>query len=170
MRSSTPAGGTSSKRGALSISPVLVLGLAIIALSVVVPRAVAQREPGTVGLGFQVGAPGGVSIKVYRPGPIAYDGLITTDADDFVRLHLHRVWEPPLPDSPLHYYLGPGVVTGGDELSQSPSLHLGASAQAGLNFYDERFEVFLHVTPTLHFFPTTGTRLGGSVGLRYYFP
>lgn len=121
-----------------------------------------------MGLGVQAGRPGGATVKLYRPGPIAYDGVITTDADDVVTAYVHRLWERPLPDSPLHLYLGPGLTVGTERLGQSPRLHGGTSAEVGLNFYAERFEVFLHVTPTLQFFPNTEARLDGSVGLRYY--
>lgn len=127
-----------------------------------------QRTPGSLGVGLQVGRPGGPAIKWYRPGPIAYDGVITTDLEDFLVGYVHRVWEPPVPNSPLHLYLGPGLMVGAERLAQSPQLRLGVSAEAGLNFYAERFEVFLHVTPTLRFFPNTGVFLDGNVGLRYY--
>lgn len=129
----------------------------------------AQRTPGTVGLGLQVGRPGGVAMKMYRPNGIAYDAVLTTDADDFVAGYFHRLWEQPIPDSPLHLYLGPGVVTGVDGLSDSIRIRVGVSAEAGLNFYAERFEVFLHVTPALRFFPNRRAYLDGNVGLRYYF-
>ncbi|MFB6229956.1 MAG: RNA polymerase subunit sigma-54 [Salinibacter sp.] len=119
-------------------------------------------------MGFQVGRPGGAVVKVYRPGPLAYDGILTTDADEFVAIRIHRLWESPLPDSPLHLYLGPGALLGAEQLDRSPRVRFGLSAEAGLNFYAERFEVFLHVTPTLRFFPNTEASLDGNVGLRYY--
>lgn len=121
-----------------------------------------------MGVGFQVGRPGGAVVKVYQSGVIAYDGVLTTDADEFVASRVHRLWESPIPDSPLHFYLGPGGLLGAEQLDRSPQLRLGLSTEAGLNFYAERFEVFLHVTPTLRFFPDTETYLDGNVGLRYY--
>jgi len=130
--------------------------------------AVAQREPGALGAGFQVGRPGGLALKWYRPAPISYDGVISTDGDDFLVGHVHRLWERPLPDSPLHLYVGPGLLVGPSQLRRSPRLRLGLSGEAGLNFYAERFEVFLHVTPTLRFLPNTRLAVDGNVGLRYY--
>lgn len=132
------------------------------------PMAHAQRESGAIGLGLQAGQPGGASFKLYGSGPVAYDGLFTTDGDDFALLYLHHLWEQPFPDSPLHVYVGPGLMLGGERAGASPVLRLGMSTEAGLNFYAERFEIFLHVTPTLHFLPRTTTQMGGSVGLRYY--
>lgn len=119
-------------------------------------------------MGLQAGRPGGAAVKVYRPGVIAYDAVIITDTDDFITGYLHRLWERPLPDSPLHFYVGPGLLVGAEGLPQTPRLRLGLSAEAGLNFYAERFEIFLHVTPTLRFFPNSRAYLDGSVGLRYY--
>lgn len=129
----------------------------------------AQRGAGALGTGFQVGNPGGLTLKWYRTDPVAYDAVISTDGDDFAVAHVHRLWERPLPDSPLHLYVGPGLVAGAEGLYNSPRLRLGLSAEGGLNFYAERFEVFLHVTPTLRFLPDTDLRLDGMVGLRYYF-
>jgi len=148
---------------------ILLLLAPIVLAGVLVPSpASAQRQPGAAGIGFQVGRPGGLALKLYRPGAIAYDGVISTDGDDFLVGHFHRLWERPLPDSPLHFYFGPGAVVGTENLPRTPLLRLGLSAEAGLNFYAERFEVFLHVTPTLRFLPSTRVRLDGIVGLRYY--
>jgi hypothetical protein len=129
----------------------------------------AQRQSGATGAGFQVGRPGGLAFKLYRADMIAYDGVISSDGDDYIVGHYHRLWERPLPNSPLHLYLGPGLLVGPEDLGSSPELRLGLSAEAGLNFYAERFEVFLHVTPTLRFLPNTDVALDGNVGLRYYF-
>ena len=130
--------------------------------------ATAQRQPGATGVGLQIGRPGGLTLKLYRPDSVAYDGVLSTDGDDFIVGHFHRLWERALPKSPLHFFAGPGLVVGTEQLSQSPRLRLGLSTEAGLNFYAERFEVFLHVTPTLRFLPDTMVRLDGNVGLRYY--
>lgn len=149
--------------------PFLFLALLLVSVDVLAPHpAAAQRQPGSAGAGFQVGQPGGLALKLYQNDSIAYDGVISTDGDDFLIGHFHRLWERPLPDSPLHFYLGPGMVVGPETLAQSPQLRLGLSTEAGLNFYAERFEVFLHVTPTLQFLPNTRVGLDGNVGLRYY--
>ncbi|WP_233993893.1 RNA polymerase subunit sigma-54 [Salinibacter altiplanensis] len=130
--------------------------------------SVAQRQPGALGTGFQVGRPGGLALKWYRSSPTAYDGIISTDGEDFIVGRLHRLWERPVPNSPLHLFVGPGLLVGPSRLAQSPRLRLGLSGEVGLNFYAERFEVFLHVTPTLRFLPSTHVTVDGNVGLRYY--
>ncbi len=143
--------------------------LAVIGASLLLlPSASAQRQPGATGVGFQVGQPGGLVLKLYQPDSVAYDAVLTSDADDFAVAHVHRLWERALPNSPLHFYLGPGLMAGAGRLSSTPRLRLGLSTEAGLNFYAERFEVFLHLTPTLRFLPTSHVALDGNVGLRYY--
>jgi hypothetical protein len=133
-----------------------------------VPRANAQRTPGTFNLGPQVGQPAGLTVKVYRAPGTAYSGLFTTDGADSANLHLHRLRERPLPDSLVYLYYGPGLFLGGKALDQDlPVANLGVSAQAGLNFYAERFEVFVHLTPSFRLLPEVRLGLGGSVGLRY---
>jgi len=154
----------------LKTLPPSVLFATLVVLSTVLapPPTSAQRQPGSAGLGFQIGQPGGLALKWYRPDSIAYDGVLSTDGDDFALGHVHRLWERAVPNSPLHLYAGPGALIGAERLSQSPRLRLGLSTEVGLNFYAERFEVFLHVTPTLRFLPNTHLRVDGNVGLRYY--
>lgn len=148
--------------------PLGIAGL-VVAVLLAGSDACAQRSPDTIGIGVEVGTPGGLSAKIYRPGLAAYDALLTTDLDDRLRLTVHRVWERPLPESPLYAYVGPGMIAGLDALDRTPLLRWGVSGKAGLNFYAERFEVFLHVTPRLRFLPTLEGEVGGGVGLRYYF-
>ncbi len=157
-------GAAPGPRPAQALALMLVLALLIATAS----PAVAQRQPGALGAGFQVGRPGGLALKWYRSSPVAYDGIVSTDGDDFVVGHVHRLWERPLPGSPLHLFAGPGVVVGPFRLAQSPRLRLGLSGEVGLNFYAERFEVFLHVTPVLRFLPSTQASIDANAGLRYY--
>lgn len=127
----------------------------------------AQRESGSVTVGLEVGHLGGATAKLYRPNAVAYSTLLTTDGDDFFALYLHRLRERPLADSLVHIYYGPGLYGSGRQLDATPTTQAGVSAQVGLNFYDERFEVFLHATPILRLHPSLTPRLAGSVGLRY---
>jgi len=148
-------------------SLLLLCSVGVLLLS---PSAAAQRAPGTFNLGMQVGQPSGMTGKLYRSAPTAYAGLFTTDADESAALYLYRLRERPLPDSLMHLYVGPGLLFGAHALdTPTPNPDLGLSLQAGLNFYADRFEVFLHVTPILRFLPKIRPGLGGSVGLRYTF-
>ena len=160
-----PTGAALGRRPAWALASLVVLVLLIAATAT---PAMAQRQTGALGAGFQVGRPGGLALKWYRSSSVAYDGIVSTDGDDFLVGHVHRLWERPIPDSPLHLFAGPGMVIGPAQLAQSPRLRLGLSGEVGLNFYAERFEVFLHVTPVLRFLPNTQVAVDGNAGLRYY--
>jgi hypothetical protein len=144
-----------------------------------VPVAVAQKEdapataraarPGPASVGAQVGRPGGLAVRLYRSDRVAYDAVFTTDLDERVLLSLHRVWEWPLPESSLIAFAGPGLLLGTDAIAQRSQAAAYGSVSAGLHFYAERFDVFLHVTPRLRFLPDVDAQLGGGVGLRYHF-
>lgn len=139
----------------------------MVALSLLAGPARAQRDPGAVTVGPQVGTPGGVTTKVYRDDGVAYESVLTTDVDDYGRLSLHRLWERPLPDSLVYVYYGPGIGLGGQDLDTGLTPEVELSIKVGFNFYAERFEVFLHATPVLRLRPNLTPRFGTSVGLRY---
>lgn len=147
------------------VTAVFMLALLLLTAA---PNASAQRQVGAFGAGGQAGLPGGATVKLYRDDSVAYDILFNTDLDDRFVLFAHRLWEEPIPQSPLWIYAGPGLVVGAENLSAEPVSVLGVSGLAGLNFYAERFEVFLQVMPRLQVHPSVRPRLGGSVGLRYY--
>lgn len=144
---------------------VAILGLAVALLP---SDAAGQRQVGAFGIGARVGLPGGAAVKFYRPDDVAYDVAVTTDFHERGLLYVHRVWERPIPDSPLWYFVGPGLVGGVQTPVRTPEAVAGASVTAGLNFYAERFEVFLQATPRVRVLPSVDPRIGGSVGLRYY--
>lgn len=130
--------------------------------------AVAQRVEGTTNVALQVGQPGGVSAKYYSSRERAYASLITTDGDQILEFYMHQLRERPLPDSLVYLYAGPGILVGTRTLDEPPPTpDLGFTVQVGLNFYAERFEVFVHATPVLRVLPRVTPRIGGSVGLRY---
>ncbi|MDQ7039857.1 MAG: hypothetical protein Q9M35_02860 [Rhodothermus sp.] len=133
----------------------------------------AHTPPGQTGLGGVIGTPSGLSLKIYstdRSSFTAYDFLLAYDLDRFFFFSLHGLFEQPLPDSPLNYFFGPGALLGIREHAHSNNeMVLGLSVNLGINFFTERFEVFLQVTPRLHLIPATEGDLGGGIGLRYYF-
>jgi hypothetical protein len=134
--------------------------------------AQAQGPAGDLGLGGQIGDPSGITLKIYQRPTFAYELVAAWDLDDFFFLNGHALFERPIPDSPLRYYLGPGVVIGvqDDDTPRSRNdVVVGISGQAGVNFFVERFEVFLHLTPRLNVIPDTDGEIGGGIGLRYYF-
>lgn len=135
------------------------------------PSAHAQAPAGDIGLGGQLGDPSGITLKLYQRPGFAYDFLAAWDLDKFFFLNAHALYERPVPDSPLRYYLGPGVVVGfeEDDSDNDDDIVIGISGQFGINFFVERFEVFLQLTPRLNVIPNTNGNIGGGLGLRYYF-
>ncbi len=136
-------------------------------------QSYAHSPPGQTGLGGIIGTPSGLSLKIYgtdRSSFTAYDFLLAYDLDRFFFFSLHGLFERPLPDSPLNYFFGPGALLGARERPRDNNeMVLGLSVNFGINFFTERFEVFLQVTPRLHLIPATEGDLGGGIGLRYYF-
>ncbi len=136
-----------------------------------------QHDPaGRVGIGAQVGDPTGLSLKLYRrttsgglfESAKAFSFLAAWDLDNFFFLSAHALYERPIPDSPLNYYLGPGAVVGIDDRRAGDDFVLGISGAFGLNFFTDRFEVFLELTPWIKLIPETDGSLGGGIGVRYY--
>lgn len=120
-----------------------------------------------VGVGGQIGEPSGITLKIYQRPGFAYDFLAAWDFDEYFLINVHGIFEHSLSDSPLNYYLGPGAfVTFRDRREDDVSV--GISGNFGINFFVERFEVFLQITPRLNILPDTDGDLGGGVGLRYY--
>lgn len=136
-----------------------------ILLTVLHHTAQAQERRGNVGLGVQFGDPSGLSLRLYQNTDWAYDLLAAWDFNRFFFFSVHGVYERPLEDSPLHYYVGPGVVIRSDQ----GDAVLGLSVTLGTNFFIEPFEVFLQVAPRMDLFPRTNVGLGAGLGLRYYF-
>ena len=129
----------------------------------------ADGPAGDLGIGGQIGEPSGVTLKIYQRPGLAYELLAAWDLDAFFFLNGHALYERPIPDSPLHYYLGPGAIIGIAEDNDGGSdLVIGISGQVGIDFFVERFEVFLHLTPRLSIIPQTDGEVGGGIGLRYY--
>lgn len=136
-------------------------------------QALAQPAGGTLGLGGQVGGDSGLTLKSYRTDGLPFqnllharaaDVLLAWNLDGFFFVDAHLLREEPIPDSPLHYFLGPGLffLAGGDEFAT------GVSGNFGVNFFSGPFEVFIQLTPRLGLLPATSGTLGGGVGLRYY--
>jgi hypothetical protein len=142
----------------------------IVTLSAVVWGAVpvqAQREPGSLTIGAQAGRTSGVTAKLYRRPTTAYETLLTFDGDGLIQLGVFRVRERPVPDSMVHAYYGPGVLVGERELTTGPTPQFAVGGKVGINFYAERFEVFIHITPATRVHPDLTPIIGGGFGLRY---
>ncbi len=132
----------------------------------------AQRRPGAIGIGGQIGEPSGLSVKVYNPGSASFDALAAWENDDFFYVNLHGVYERHLANSQnLHFFFGPGGFIGFQDRprDEDDDVVAGISGTFGLGLVIERFEIFGQLTPRLAVTPTTDGDLGGGVGARFYF-
>ncbi|MEZ4700355.1 MAG: hypothetical protein R2834_08500 [Rhodothermales bacterium] len=150
------------------LTVILWLGLACGLLG---PVALAQRatHPGRFALGAQIGKPTGLTFKLYLEQDIALDLMAAWGFDRSLLANFHASYEYAIPESPLGFFLGPGFLIGRDIRSNDARLLLGLSAQFGLNYFTQRFEVFLQARPSMELLPQSIVRIGGSAGLRYYF-
>jgi len=137
-----------------------------------VSNAHAQRRPGAVGIGGQIGDPSGVTLTIYNPQSMSYDFLVAWDTDDFFFLNAHGLFEQHLGGrGNLHFFYGPGAFIGfrdrGNE--EDDEAVAGISGRVGLGVLFDRFEVYGQVTPRLALTPATDGEIGGGVGFRIYF-
>lgn len=141
-----------------------------------VTSANAQPAGGRLGLGMQFGEPSGLSLRIYQPAGLSPDILLTWDFDDFFFVNLHGTWERSIARSPyFHFFYGPGIfifvrerdanrrLFDGDDKTQ-----LGISGTFGLNYYVDRFEIYLRITPRLLLIDRTDAYVGSGIGLRFY--
>lgn len=152
---------------------LLAVGSVVLALVLCSPHdARAQRAPGEVGIGGQVGNPSGLSLKIYQRGFPSYDILAAWDLDNFFFLNAHMLQERHLGNNErVHFFFGPGAFLGIDDrpADEDDDVVVGISGQFGLSVIVERFEIYARVTPRLSLVPGTDGDVGGGLGLRYYF-
>ncbi|HMN91236.1 MAG TPA: hypothetical protein PKD70_15210 [Saprospiraceae bacterium] len=134
----------------------------------------AQPPAGSWGVGIQFGSPSGLTLKRYNPSGMAFDALLAWDLDDFFFVNIHGLWEKPAGSlSPLRVYYGPGAFIGFIErrgrFRDEDDVRLGISGTLGLNYYLDRFEIYLQLTPRLQLVDRTDGSVGGGLGLRFYF-
>lgn len=145
--------------------------LLIILLGLTTGSAVAQsnRLAGAIGIGAQAGTPTGLTLKYYPRKDIGVILLGSWSLERFLLFSMHGTYEHPIPDSPLRFFIGPGFEAGreGDEMESD--IRISITLMPGLNFFTEKFEVFLQGMPGLKLKPDQQLTLGGAVGLRYFF-
>ena len=144
--------------------------LFILLLGALASPALAQRMPGRIGIGGQIGDPSGVTLLVHNTGGPSYDFLAAWDLDDFFYLNVHALYARSLGDAPrARFFYGPGAFVGIRERRDDDEVRLGISATLGAGFVVEQFEFYARVTPRLTLTPGTDGDVGGGLGLRYYF-
>ncbi|MGI9174557.1 MAG: hypothetical protein ACR2GR_04490 [Rhodothermales bacterium] len=144
--------------------------LLLVLLGVLAVPVLAQRVPGNIGVGGQIGDPSGVTLLFHNTGGPSYDILAAWDLDDFFYVNLHGLYERPLGDSPrARVFYGPGAFVGIRDRRDDDEVRLGISGTLGVGFIIEQFEFYLRVTPRLALTSGTDGDVGGGIGLRYYF-
>lgn len=132
----------------------------------------AQRAPGSVGLGLQIGEPSGISLMYYQPGGVSYEFLSAWNlSNDFFFLNAHGLFDRHLGnDQNVHLYYGPGAFVGfRDREGNDEDTVAGISGRIGLGYLIGRFEIYGQLTPRLALTPGTDGDLGGGAGFRYFF-
>lgn len=144
----------------------------MIVASVLASDVVAQTSR-TFGVGVQVGSPGGLTLRRETgddPAPgvgfraEALSAILSFDFDGYflAQGHLENDWT--IPDSPVRFYGGPGLITGVDDRSGI----LGLGLVAGVRFFKGRTEIFIQTVPRLTLLPSLRLFEGGGIGFRYY--
>ena len=145
----------------------------IIAVCLLAPTAsMAQRSAGMVGIGGQFGEPSGLSLKFYNPRAASADFLASWDFNQYVFIDGHAIFERHLGrEGTAHFFFGPGGFLAFRDRSgdQNDDVEAGISGRVGLGVMLDRFEIYGHLTPRLQVTPSTDGKLGGGVGIRYYF-
>ncbi len=116
-----------------------------------------------------MGQPTGITAKYYLQPDIAVDLLAAWGFDRSVFATFHASYEYAIPESPLGFFLGPGLHAGRLSPRNRPSTRFGLSALVGLNYFTQRFEIFLQARPNFEILPDSHVRIGGAAGMRYFF-
>ncbi len=142
--------------------------------------ASAQGAPGTFGVGIHLGDPSGLSFKIAHAGRgvgaswgvSAYDLLLswkTRGADEFF-IGSHLLFDYPVADPPISFYYGPGLFLQTRQRTQrDDDLWLGVSGNFGIDYFIDRLELYVQITPRLSVVPDTQAEVGGGFGARFFF-
>ncbi|MFK7845781.1 MAG: hypothetical protein AB8G77_10795 [Rhodothermales bacterium] len=148
------------------------LWCAFAALLMLIPtpaQAQIGKSTGAIGIGAQAGAPTGLTLKYYARKDIGVVFLGSWSLERFLLFSMHVTYEYPIPDSPLRFFIGPGLEIGREGDEETSDIRISTTLMPGLNFFTEKFEVFLQALPGVKLIPESKITLGGAVGLRYFF-
>ncbi|PIQ61895.1 MAG: hypothetical protein COV99_08095 [Bacteroidetes bacterium CG12_big_fil_rev_8_21_14_0_65_60_17] len=127
------------------------------------PAEKARTFP-TLEIGAVVGPFSGLSIKYETSSRKAWDFHSSFNADGFVGMRIHSLSQSAVDNSPLTFYLGPGVLGG---VSDS-AVFLGPAAEAGVFFKIEHYRIVLQLMPEMEVIPHLEGRILAGVGLRIF--
>jgi hypothetical protein len=147
-----------------------ILLLAVVLVCALQMNVLGQMGGRNFGLGLEFGDYPGVIAKIWVTDINAFSAGV--GFGPFTRMHVDYLWhdfsvikvnEGRLP---LYYGFG-GILNTGTYNYQN----FGVRGTFGLSyiFRENRFDIFLEVSPTFRFNPENGLFISGSVGARYYF-
>ena len=131
-----------------------------------------SQQTGDVTLGLQIGRPTGISLKYFNPSQASVDVVAAWDLDEFFFLNAHGIFEMDVGGADaLNFFYGPGaffsIEDNTNRRSINQDLSIGISATAGLNYWLNRFELYIRLTPRLSLIKATEANVGGGFGIRY---
>ncbi len=131
-------------------------------------------ETNLFGLGFQLGAPLGITVKYWLPqSKVGIRALLGTDtkaltifADALYHFKNVANLDFPLEHGQLAVYMG-----GGPEIRLRDQTRLGLRVPFGINnlFANSQWDAFAEFVPVVRLLPTTGAYVDIGLGMRYYF-
>lgn len=138
------------------------------------PLNVPVSETNLFGLGFQLGAPLGITVKYWLPqSKVGIRALLGTDtkaltifADALYHFKNVASLDFPLEHGQLAVYMG-----GGPEIRLRNHTRLGIRVPFGINnlFANSQWDAFAEFVPVVRLLPTTGAYVDIGFGMRYYF-
>ena len=152
-------------------SLVFLIGSYLLLVTIATP-SYAQKEQETfsrLGVGGQAGIPTAITAKYFLNKDLSVTAVNAWSLDRFLRVSANLSFESPIPDSPLNLFFGPGLFYGRDNSGKQTDFKSGLTLVVGVNFYVEKFEVFLQANPDFALLPKISYRVGGVVGMRYFF-
>lgn len=150
-----------------------ILLITLIFLPGILALSAAGLEDKSIGLGFVIGEPTGISFKKWTGRLKAIDGLVAWSFEKESRfvvhfgLLKHNFDEFEIKQGKMPFYYGGGVRL---KVMENDS-RIGARAVVGMGyiFKTEPLEIFLEFGPVLDIIPSIEVDVTAGLGIRYYF-
>ena len=141
-------------------------------------RTSAERQGGSFGLGFAIGAPSGLAGKVWMDPSNAVQFTVGGDLGrvgdlvatvDYTRHFRPFATEDDIYSVPLHF--GVGVNLGSNVFELNNTVLLGPRLVAGatVNITELPIDLYFETAPTLYVYESLTWSIDGQLGARYYF-
>lgn len=130
-----------------------------------------QVRPERLAVGLLVGPVSGLGLKATYAEPEStipgrsVDMALSFNLEGYVYSSFHALAERTVPESPLHVFIGPGMVSEFDD----DSVRWGVSGLIGTYFLRGPYEILVQLQPRLYLTPERDGSFGAAVGLRYRF-